>query len=445
MKIEHKYIIAIIILIGLVLHACKNQVTNYEALEKYSEHQQVVWNGTLTDVMVADIFTPPVCSRIYVYPHIAAYETLAAFDDNYKSFAGILHGLKALPMPQEEEEIYPNLASIVAFATAAKPLVYALEKIDSAEINYIEEIKSLGISEVLIENSIAYGKKVGQHIIEWSKKDGYLERTALSQYALSKESGKWQPTPPDYMPAIEPHWNTMRTMVLDSQSQFSPNEPTGFSTDTNSKFYKETMDLLKVTKNLSEEQIAIAKFWDCNPNISHTKGHLMFYDQKISPGGHWMSIAGIACTQKKLSAIETSRVFALTSISLYDAFISCWDEKYRSSLIRPETYVNQQIDPEWKPLLQTPAFPEHTSGHSVISSSAAVMLTHLFGDHFSFEDTSEEAYGLPVRTFSSFFDASEEAAISRHYGGIHYMPAITEGVSQGKAVGNFVLNHLKDY
>jgi len=134
---------------------------------------------------------------------------------------------------------------------------------------------------------------------------------------------------------------------------------------------------------------------------------------------------------------------AMTTITLADAFISCWDEKYRSSLIRPETYINQHIDPNWKPVLQTPPFPEYTSGHSVISSAAAVMLTELMGDKISFVDSTEVEWGLPVRNFDSFEAAAQEAAISRLYGGIHYMPAIENGVAQGKEIGRFIVNKLK--
>jgi hypothetical protein len=133
---------------------------------------------------------------------------------------------------------------------------------------------------------------------------------------------------------------------------------------------------------------------------------------------------------------------ALTAISLNEAFISCWDEKYRSRLIRPETYINQYIDEEWVPLLQTPPFPEHTSGHSVASTAAAYTLAQIFGDEFHLVDSSEVAYGLPVREFDSFTEAAEEAAISRFYGGIHYMSAITEGSKQGKQVGEIIKHKI---
>jgi hypothetical protein len=95
------------------------------------------------------------------------------------------------------------------------------------------------------------------------------------------------------------------------------------------------------------------------------------------------------------------------------------------------------------PLLQTPPFPESTSGHSVISRASAVALTDIYGDNFSFADTTEEVYGLGVRSYSSFIEASEEAAVSRLYGGIHYRRAIDEGVKQGDAVGKFLVEKLK--
>ena len=100
------------------------------------------------------------------------------------------------------------------------------------------------------------------------------------------------------------------------------------------------------------------------------------------------------------------------------------------------------LDPSWRPILQTPPFPEYTSGHSVVSSSAATVLTFLLGDDFSFVDTSEVYFGIPERRFKSFNEAANEAAVSRLYGGIHFRDACDNGVAQGKRVGEFVLASL---
>lgn len=169
----------------------------------------------------------------------------------------------------------------------------------------------------------------------------------------------------------------------------------------------------------------------------------MFATKKITPGGHWIGITAIVTRQAKSSFDETVNAYANVSIALFDAFISCWDEKWETLVVRPETLINQYYDEEWLPLLQTPPFPEYTSGHSVISRAAAVTLTDLYGDNFKFTDTTELAYGLPKRSYYSFIHASEEAAISRLYGGIHYRMAITEGVEQGQQVGAYIVNQIQ--
>jgi hypothetical protein len=104
--------------------------------------------------------------------------------------------------------------------------------------------------------------------------------------------------------------------------------------------------------------------------------------------------------------------------------------------------INKYLDQDWRPILQTPPFPEYTSGHSVVSAASSVMLTNLFGENFSFIDDTEVFLGLPERSFNSFEEASDEAAISRLYGGIHYIDACEKGVEQGKAIGHYIVNKL---
>ena len=164
--------------------------------------------------------------------------------------------------------------------------------------------------------------------------------------------------------------------------------------------------------------------------------------KKISPGAHWLGITGIVCDKAKKSFDESMLIYTTVSIGLMDAFMSCWDEKFRSNRIRPETAIRKYIDPNWQPLLQTPPFPEYVSGHSTISAASATILTHYLGDNFSFTDSVEVSYGLPARTFSSFRQAADEAGISRFYGGIHFMDAIEHGSIQGQKVGEWVLQRF---
>ena len=415
---------------------------NPEGLDQLLKSQLNTWNKNLTNVIISDIFTPPVASRIYAYSNIAAYEASVPNSPTYQSLAGQLNGLSPVPGPENQSVYYP-LSSIVAFSTVGRGLVFDKDAMQQYEDAFLKQVKEVGIANDIYEASVSYGLKVADHILAWARKDGYKDREALTRYNILNKPGTWEPTPPDYMPAIEPHWDKIRTLVLDSAEQFPPPPPTSFDTAGNSKFYEEALEVYDAVKNASSEEIEIAKFWDCNPNISYTKGHVMYYTQKISPGGHWISIASLATSKEDLPFMERSAVFTLTATCLMDAFISCWDEKYRSHLIRPETYINRYMDKNWRPLLQTPAFPEYTSGHSVISRAAAEALTYMMGDNFAFKDSTEVEFGLPMREFESFFDASDEAAISRMYGGIHYMPACINGVEQGKKVADYILSRIQ--
>jgi len=132
-----------------------------------------------------------------------------------------------------------------------------------------------------------------------------------------------------------------------------------------------------------------------------------------------------------------------TSIALFDAFISCWDEKFRSNCIRAETVINKYIDENWHPYIQTPPFPSYTSGHATISAAAAEVMTKWFGDHLSFIDTSSLEFGIQSRRIESFRQAAKEAAMSRLYGGIHFRFDNDEGNKCGRMLGEFVVQKLK--
>jgi hypothetical protein len=400
----------------------------------------------LTDVIVHDIFSPPVASRVYVYPTIAAYEALQHQDEQYQSLAGQLNGLEEVPRPDAQATYCYPLASLHAFLEIGRTLTFSEDTIRAFQKSLYDELRSINMPDDVWDRSIDYGNQVASHILEWADKDMYKQTRTYPKYTISNDPARWQPTPPDYMDGIEPHWRKIRPLVLDSAQQFSPEPPTPFSTDPDSKFMQETMEVynaLKADEKEVQERTAIAKFWDCNPYVSHHTGHVMYATKKITPGGHWMGIAQIACQKENASLMKAVEAYTLTSIALFDGFISCWDEKYRSNLTRPETVINKHIDENWLPALQTPPFPEHTSGHSVISRAAAVALTSVFGDDFAFTDTTEEEYGLPVRKFNSFLQASEEAALSRLYGGIHYRPAIEYGVEQGEKVGELVTDKVQ--
>ena len=153
-------------------------------------------------------------------------------------------------------------------------------------------------------------------------------------------------------------------------------------------------------------------------------------------------IAKQACEEKKESVSRSSLAYTLTAIALFDGFISCWTEKFKTNLIRPITVINNYVDKNWQPYIQTPPFPEFTSGHAVISNSAATILTALFGDNYAFTDVTEIPFGNDSRHFKSFYEASAEVSQSRVYGGIHYPETARISIIQGKQIGNHVLKTL---
>lgn len=134
-------------------------------------------------------------------------------------------------------------------------------------------------------------------------------------------------------------------------------------------------------------------------------------------------------------------MYALTGIALGDAFISTWAVKYRVDLLRPIQYIQTFIDPNWKPLLSTPAFPEYPSGHSVASGAASIVLQMLFGDVPMSDITHLDRQLIP-RTFTTFAAMADEAAMSRMYGGIHYRVGIDNGLKQGRCIGQSVLERI---
>jgi hypothetical protein len=432
-RIQKLFLVVAVLAVGF---ACQENKDYQEAIKEGD--YLIAAQLKLTDVIIHDIFSPPVASRIYAYPSIAAFEVVALADPSYKSLMGQLNGFEKVEFETSDEIYYP-LASLAAYYKVGTAMIFSENLVKDHKEKAFKEIRAKGVPKKVFERSVALGEAVADHVIAYSKKDNYHESRSFEKYTVKSDAYTWQPTPPAYMEGIEPHWNKIRPFVLQTPDQFKSVPPTEFSTDPSSLFYKEAEEVFAIVKNLTKEQSDIAYFWDCNPYKVNVKGHVMFAEKKITPGGHWMGIAAIASKTAGQDWKGTAETLAYTSIAIFDAFIACWDEKYRSILIRPETYINKYIDEDWLPVLQTPPFPEYTSGHSVASNAAAEALKKLFGEPFHFVDSTEVAYGLPIREFDSFRQAADEAAISRLYGGIHYMPAIVHGATKGQDLG-FYLN-----
>ena len=395
----------------------------------------------LTQIIIYDVFTPPVASRIYVYSSIAAYEAIRHANQS-PSIAEKLNGFDKMPTPDAKKKYDFTLAASAAFFKVARNVkVFSVDSLNAYEKSIYDNYKA-NVDKEVYDASVAFGDTIASVVLKRAKTDGYFISRGKAKYLGSNEPGKWRPTPPDYLDGVEWCWNTMKPMVLDSASQFAPGLPPKYDANPGSTFYNMVKEVYDIRKNLTAEQKLIAKYWDDNPFVIEHAGHMAFGNKKITPGGHWMGIAAQIIKQEKADPVKAAQTFALTSIALYDGFISCWDEKYRSSYVRPVTVIKDLIDKDWMPFLQTPPFPEYTSGHSTITASAATVLTKLYRDNLSFEDSSDYKYIGLKRKFTSLSAAAEECSISRVYGGIHYVISVNTGAAMGKQVGGLVVKKI---
>jgi len=432
-----KKIFVLLLMMQSLLYAqTKKQLPNYLDLKP------AVFSLSL--VMMHDVVNPPAAARFYSYAVLSAYEIVSQNSKAVPPLSGILKNYKASSIATTKKAYDYKIAAVYAILETGRKMLPSGFMLEDDEAKYLAILKKNKISKAIIDSSVAVANFVSDQLVAYAKADGYLQLSTKLRYTPSKAEGHWYPTPPAYIEAVEPNWKTIRPMLIDSCNQFIPLPAVPFSKDSSSDFYKLAKEVYDVTNSLDSNRKVIASFWDCNPFAVNTSGHMSIGFKKISPGGHWMNITGIAAKKAKLSFDNYVVVQSMVSLALFDAFISCWDEKYRSDRIRPETYINKYIDLKWQPLLQTPPFPEYTSGHSVISTAAAEVLTYFLGDDFSFTDDSEEIFRIPRRHFKSFRLAAEEAAISRLYGGIHFRDAIVNGQVEGKALGTYVVEKIKN-
>jgi len=399
----------------------------------------------LNTIVMGNNFSPMVASRNYLYAAVAGYEVIAAgYPDKYNSLAGQLHGMGNLPKPPVGQKINFELSALLAYCKLGESVTFPAGSMSY----FVDSLKKLaadhGMPSDILENSIAFSDTISSVIMAWSKQDRYLQTRGATEFEVKDSPGRWVPTPPAYSIAAEPHWREIRNLVIDSVTEFMPLPPYPFNvTDKNSGYFKEVKMIQQTGDSLTPEQAWIADFWDDNPFKLNVSGHLMFGTKKFSPPGHWMGVVGIAAKKAGSDFPETVCAYAKTAVALFDAFIQCWNIKYTYNTIRPESVINKYFDPNWRPHLQTPPFPEYTCGHCAISAAASEALTSVYGDNFAYTDTTELEFGIKSRSYSSFRAAAMETKKSRFYGGIHYEYCCSRSNEMGTKLGALIVNRLK--
>ena len=383
----------------------------------------VVWHGGSS--------TPTNAARIYCYLSVAMYESVVPASASLRTLAGQLTELRPLPRtPPTKTDPACVMAGAVRtlgeylFEASPPPVSEPLAFVFSEQI---QARRAVGVPAGVVNASVEHGVRLGRELVGWIATDAYAG--TLRPYAAPAGPSRWRPSPPNFGEAIGPYWSEVRPMVLRTADEVAPVAPVPFSTDEGSAFWEQADSTYQTGLALTQAQRETAMFWRDNP---HTSG---------LPSGHWMQIVRQVCAQRALSLTQSVEAYARTGVALHDAFLNCWTWKYRHNLIRPVDYVHDHIDPNWKSWVDTPPFPEYTSGHSVASAAAATVLTELLGE-VAFTDTNTiTEWG--TRQFASFRAAAEEAAVSRLYGGIHYPMSVELGMDQGEAVGRLVDDRLQ--
>lgn len=383
-------------------------------------------------------FSPPIASRAFAYSGVALYEAVVAGMPDYQSLAGQLNGLKPLPQPVNGLDYHWAIVANSALANIMRFLFATTSAENHAAIDLLEvtllATYGLDVDADVMQRSITQGRVIADAIAVWSVSDGGHAgyRTNFDPaYQPPTGDGLWVSTPRldggEPQPALQPHWGEVRPFVLTSGAECAPPAPPTYSEDADSAFYLEALEVFEVVENLTPEQEAIALFWADDPGRTPT------------PPGHSISILTQVLQAEGSMLDVAAEAYARVGIVVADAFIACWYVKYEYNLLRPITYIRELMKDDWMSPVNTPPFPEFPSGHSTQSGATAEVLTYLFGDNYAFTDHTHDSRGMEPRSFGSFYEAADEAAISRLYGGIHYRAAIDYGIEQGRCIGQRII------
>ena len=381
-------------------------------------------------------YTPPVASRTYVYLGVTAYEAVASGSANLQSLAGQLRGLTPAA-PRDAGATYDEGIVLEAAMSAVIKKMFENtgptgQRAYDALRGKLEEKTELGVAPDVVARSKAYGASVAAHILDWAQNDGGATVVNMGfppDYKLIPGPAHWVPTNAivQQQTPLLPEWGNNRTFAIPSGKECAPPPAIAYSEDPSSDFYKEAKEVYDTKNSLTPDQAAIGRFWSDDPMLSWT------------PPGHWMWILTQVLKRDSVPLEASVDILARVSVAEADSFIGCWDTKYEYDLVRPLTYIRRVIDPKWETLINTPPFPEYTSGHSVASAAAATVLTAFFGENFAFDDDTGSPDGLKPRKFTSFWEAANQAGISRLYGGIHFRAAIVHGLEQGRCIGAYAV------
>ena len=376
------------------------------------------WNNAALDAIRAGNTPPPIASRNLAILHASIYDAV--------------NGIARTNEPYLVQSAVPASASRPAAASAAAH--HALVNLFPADVSSFDALHAAilaGIPDSPQKRAgIVWGEFVANQILAARANDG---SDAVVPPPVGSGPGVWVPTPPGFLPYLLPQWGFVVPFAMSSSSQFRPPGPPSLDSQQYAVDYEEVKELgAAVGSTRTEEQSEIALFWADGAGTE-------------TPPGHWNNIAQTIAEARGNTLEENARLFALLNIAMADAAICSWDAKYTFDFWRPVTaiaFAEPQLN--WMSFIVTPPFPDYTSGHSTFSAAAATVLPLFYGtEDLPFTTGSDFLPGV-FRSFSTCFDAAEEAAASRIYGGIHFRSASEDGLQAGTSIGEWtVTNYLQ--
>lgn len=388
----------------------------------------VAWMQLIYDRVQVERIDAPNAARLYGYAGITAYEAMVAGATSNRSLSGQMNGRLDIPFPEaamdrydwltvENKALHTAMVELFLDSGASRETADAFTALFNAQL---EERTAVVNDADAIATSLAYGEIVGKEILDWARADNYLEVRQMTYELNPDDAADWRPTTEGAQPA-QPFWGQIRPFILPYVDECAIPLNVEYSTDPNSTFYLQALEVHNIGSRLTREQREIAEWWVDTPGITGT------------PAGHWVLLQNQLVDDLDLNLLQAGEMYGMMGMVLADSFIAAWSLKYQINLLRPVTYIQEHISRRWQPYIETPPFPEYPSGHSVVSGAAADMLTFLFGG-VAFTDRTNVVRGLPPRSFTTFESAAYEAAISRLYGGIHFRTAIENGLRMGECI-----------
>ncbi len=430
------------VLLALVLVSvggCKPPVT-------YTDKEvAAVWGDMALHVSKATPSNSPTyAARAFGYIGLTMYESVVHGFPEYQSLEDALNGVDSFPVPETGKTYHWPLCLSAGQAAIIKYLYPQAQESTVRQVDSLErEVNDFFLEKLqdtaLVRRSVAYGQAVAGAIFAWSQTDGghrgYL-RNFDKTYVPPVHPGGWQPALYSQSfshDPLHPHWGSNRTFLAANAAipkpDFIPRDTT-----PGSPYYEQFRLVYEKGNTLTEEEKQMAVWWGDDPGETFT------------PGGHSYYLATLALRKTQPEMIRWAETFARVGLSISDAFVVCWKWKYHFFTERPNTFIPKYIDVEWESFWPDPPFPAFPSGHAIQSAAAATVLTDLFGEPFSFTDYAH--VGRPpdglrnvtfkARNFTSFWQAAEETANSRFYGGIHLPHDNAVGQSLGVQIGQHV-------